>query len=573
MSSTDTNLAASALAIALVALIIAVGQLLQQYFATADGYRRCQKSVVGDWAQMTRLRWRWREFRFETLFTTPEIFLVGDGAPPREDQILITGKIESRRQTFISARSLTDDVDARIRANENRVNTRLPSSKATDEMYQLGSGRSRSSQNPSDELACWLLLLDQIHKTTESSMSGLKLDMSSPRIPALILRERSWDFQPPDVVRPLAKTSVSDIAIIARRMGMRWKDFRPADGVLRAEGHSHIITSTMVRSLGIVLQYSYTGQGRRLQMAERNHGRSGVNDLYSERNEIYIPRARSDRLGCGVIRGDPMLAVPDVTVGTQQETVVALRRLERSGESATTLARILRENPDFHFRIGDICAMTTGMVRQRGSILVQVPAPSDSIYGVTTSPHGRKAFKNCLEAYIKARPQVGEQTKLVLNMLFNLSNAYPEWDRLGLAAGSHEVWAVTRRIDYLEKVHDSFDTSTDYLAKMNQDASQITYIGLLGIHIRLAVFCPDGETTPLAAEIPQYADDVKRYFDQLPAIAAAARNIVQIEEDMVVDAWTTMMLRAFCWGACHFLVPGERVPTAYYGSQLPVYIG
>ena len=76
MSGTDTNLAGAALAIALVALITAVGQLLQQYLATADGYRRCHKSVMGEYAQKTRLHWRWREFRLETLYTTPEIFLL-----------------------------------------------------------------------------------------------------------------------------------------------------------------------------------------------------------------------------------------------------------------------------------------------------------------------------------------------------------------------------------------------------------------------------------------------------------------------------------------------------------------
>jgi hypothetical protein len=48
MGSTDTNRAASALAIALVALLTALGQLLQQYFATAEGYRRGQGSVMGE---------------------------------------------------------------------------------------------------------------------------------------------------------------------------------------------------------------------------------------------------------------------------------------------------------------------------------------------------------------------------------------------------------------------------------------------------------------------------------------------------------------------------------------------
>jgi hypothetical protein len=46
--------------------------------------------VMGEYAQKTRLHWRWREFRFETLYTTPEIFLTGDGALSRKGQVVLT---------------------------------------------------------------------------------------------------------------------------------------------------------------------------------------------------------------------------------------------------------------------------------------------------------------------------------------------------------------------------------------------------------------------------------------------------------------------------------------------------
>lgn len=71
----ETDIAEAALAAALCAFIISLGQLLGQYFATAEGYRNCQPSVMGPWAKRTRLRWRWSQFRFETLFTAPRIFL------------------------------------------------------------------------------------------------------------------------------------------------------------------------------------------------------------------------------------------------------------------------------------------------------------------------------------------------------------------------------------------------------------------------------------------------------------------------------------------------------------------
>lgn len=36
---------------------------------------------------------------------------------------------------------------------------------------------------------------------------------------------------------------------------MRWKEFDPVHGIMRAEGNRQISTATTIRSLGIVIQY------------------------------------------------------------------------------------------------------------------------------------------------------------------------------------------------------------------------------------------------------------------------------------------------------------------------------
>lgn len=85
-------------------------------------------------------------------------------------------------------------------------------------------------------------------------------------------------------------------------MDMKWKDFRPFKDILRAEGHSHTITSTVVRSLGIILQYSYTGQSQRLGAAELSiRGDYIGGSIIAEKDGIYILRAGADRLGCVVL--------------------------------------------------------------------------------------------------------------------------------------------------------------------------------------------------------------------------------------------------------------------------------
>ena len=60
---------------------------------------------------------------------------------------------------------------------------------------------------------------------------------------------------PPDVVKPLASTTVGDIAVIVRRTGMIWKSFEPLKGIMSAEGGPHVISSHDQKGLGCVLQY------------------------------------------------------------------------------------------------------------------------------------------------------------------------------------------------------------------------------------------------------------------------------------------------------------------------------
>jgi hypothetical protein len=580
----DTTLAAAALAIALVALCTTIGQLLQQYFATADGYRRCQKSVMGEYARKTRLQWRWREFRFETLYTTPEIFLVGQGVPNRVGQVLLTGSQKSREKSLVPLSSV-ENGDAVMLAPSN-----LHGMKRQRNMESKPLGiQPRPSRieggTYTGEMACWVPLLHWIHEKTGISLDdrpSITLQWTDPilmpppdlRLPAIIFRERSWDFQPPDVVRPLAKTTLSDIAVIARRMGMKWKDFRPSDGILRAEGHSQTITSTIVRSLGLVLQYSYTGQNQRLAMAEHNlKKRLVTGSIFTEQEEIYTPSAEADRLGCGVLRTDRKLGLPDVTVSTQGEIITALGYLDRSGTSAAALTKILRENPEYRFRVADIVALTTRPARLPGSHLVQVPAPSDNMEGVTTSSVGRRAFRQCLEEYIVVhKGNVGHYTQQALDICHEIGTKYAAWDHTDDYTTQDEQWIVTRDPQYLDVVQERLDSLTKVLNQWEQ-AHSFRYHNLLGIHIRIAMSADGGGTSMQRNLGTDYKADVDGYFRQLPKIVEEMKKTGFHDQQMIVDAWVSMMLRAMCWGACHFFVPGERVPIQYFGSQLPVYIG
>lgn len=580
-SGAETSLAGAALAIALVALLIAVGQLLQQYFATADGYRRCHKSVMGEYARKTRLHWRWREFRFETLYTTPEISLVGDGALSKRGQVVLTGSKLSRERSFVPIVSMPAD-DILVESTKPSLYHELGNVDVNMHARKRAREQAERPFSPdAGEMACWVPFLHWVHEKTQACLDQEEtprdpIDFPPPniRLPAVTCRERSWDFQPPDVVRPLAKTTLSDIAVLARRMGMKWKDFRPSDGILRAEGHSHTITSTTVRSLGLVLQYSYTGQNQRLRIAEQNtRKRLVTGSILPELEEIYIPRAKADRLGCGVLRSDPFLGLPDVTVSTQNEIITALSYLDRSGTSSAALTRIMKKNPEFRFRVADLVALITSCARYRGSRLVQVPAPSDNVHGVTTSSVGRRAFRQCLEEYIVVHHgDVGPYTHQALQICHDIGTTFAAWDHTDEYTVQDETWIVTRDARYLDTVQEHISVFTRLLSEWEQQHS-FRYYNLLGIHIKLAMFEEGGETSMLRNWGTDYKADVDGYFRALPQIIEEMRRTGFHDRQMIVDAWVVMMLRAFCWGACHFFVPGERVPIQYFGSQLPVYIG
>lgn len=165
----------------------------------------------------------------------------------------------------------------------------------------------------SDQLACWVPLLAQLHMQGGAAVQYVPpyIDVvSNAMVPAVQFIEKSWDFMPTDVVRPMASSTVSDIAIMARRLGMVWKTFDPGSGSMRAEGNGHVFTSTMARSLGTVLQYTYT--------ARQNEG-----------NCAYIPVRQADKLGFGLVELDKHLfgtAMLDLDIGSYEGIARTLPR-------------------------------------------------------------------------------------------------------------------------------------------------------------------------------------------------------------------------------------------------------
>jgi len=154
-----------ALVISLVALVATTGQLLQQYFATADGYRQCQPSVMGDWGRKTKLRWRWREFRFETIYFVPKI-----SVQILQKEIVKQSSFESQSGVLLWSAKLQDpDV---FYGNEQSVPSSWKNSAvAISGDFETGPSwihDERRRPNPTTgERVCWISLLASLHESQE----------------------------------------------------------------------------------------------------------------------------------------------------------------------------------------------------------------------------------------------------------------------------------------------------------------------------------------------------------------------------------------------------------------------
>ena len=61
---------------------------------------------------------------------------------------------------------------------------------------------------------------------------------------------------PPDIVRPVATTTVGCLISMAYRMGMVWVDLKLDEGIMRAIGKGKSLSTSIVRGLGLVVEYS-----------------------------------------------------------------------------------------------------------------------------------------------------------------------------------------------------------------------------------------------------------------------------------------------------------------------------
>ncbi|KAF1938264.1 hypothetical protein EJ02DRAFT_514653 [Clathrospora elynae] len=618
MALDEVSVATAALVIAIVALLIACGQLIGQLFGTADGHRRCQSSVIGDWSRLASLRFRWSSFRLEVRVTTPHFEIcqldkarrlslwpharpMPSSAPiDKTQRVAITGSADSRRRTL-----------SRVRRSRYLV----------------------AEDDQDEDLVSWSSLLAGLHDRQElqfikdighrqtvdagAGYPGVDVDIDAFKTMdqrhALVCikpKTRSWDLMPPDVVRPMASTNLGTLITIAHRMGMVWQDFIPREGKLLAEGVNQSLSATLMRGLGLVVEYYVEPQ----YLVEKGVFRS-----------LYVPSIDADKMACGIIPGNDKFGTWDLYLRTGMMDSdpglisIALKDLQLDDKNVIGAFKSIAFNDlqlDIEKAISDFKKIT-----QNSSTEDDWPAFSDilglwsdwvplngSLINSVLSPIGHRVhtMSEAYEARVVWRWLLQEQENQgnISSLRRRVLRLYDSWE----ADEPRRFYFNPGVNDAPYNSHNAFfksiyDVTTSYFEKIIQKTREDFYLQLVASHVHANAKCFTDATSGYKTHFgkrPEYELEINGrikavnsrmegrvgyklpatpftmcafiYADNIPNVVSCMRQRGQ-QENFVEDAWWMLMLRGQCFEmGLTRVVQKSCVPSSYYNSPTRVYI-
>jgi hypothetical protein len=262
--------AAVALVISVIALLAAVLQVTQQYFASAAGYSNLNAKVMGKWHQSKKRILRPTEFRFEVQYDAPVIFL----CPPTNRN----GPVQNDPIRFLRG----TDASLRDTWSELQVDKREEEQRKTDKE------RIHTADN---ERASWVTLLSALQRMENESRKWQRDMYDKPHRPpkrdsdpaldskeiedllervelqytltaAVQRKRRTWDTMPTGVKRPYATTTMCHLVEMLAVLGIYWIEFDRTHDRYRAEGNGYMVTGEKISDLGIMFTFQVYGKNR-----------------------------------------------------------------------------------------------------------------------------------------------------------------------------------------------------------------------------------------------------------------------------------------------------------------------
>ncbi|KAF4595691.1 putative Modin [Ophiocordyceps camponoti-floridani] len=255
--------AIAALAVSIVALMATFMQVIQQYYASASGYSKCNEKVMGGWAKTKSRRFSWDELRYEVQFDAPVIFV----SPPTNKR----GPVP----------------DAPIFVLDGTEQSKT----ATDTTSNLDESKEKTAKErihtADNERASWLVLLNAVQEMEAKSAAWQKYQydrlnslgpprVDRPELPSkpptfadhhsfavVVQRKRkTWDTMPSSVSRPYATTTICHLVEMMAALGVYWKEFDRNVDRYRAEGNGFMLMGERLSDLGLIFSFQVYGKYR-----------------------------------------------------------------------------------------------------------------------------------------------------------------------------------------------------------------------------------------------------------------------------------------------------------------------
>jgi len=363
---------------------------------------------------------------------------------------------------------------------------------------------------------------------------------------------------------------------------MKWKEFNPGNGNLRAEGLGYLLTSRYVNSLGICLEYATTPLSD-----------DAFDTLGNMLQVAYLPVGGVSDLVFGIVPHNKSLCRWDRPIGSFENISEWLKFLDNTGARNLHLTGKLKQamidKPGWIPGFNDIIPLTAPKFSRRTSLLCNIPMPNAYRPGLLRTREGLVSFANRLRIYVdEQRDSASPRLKNVLAKINSLKhNDSWEADDSGWAClpiiGRDLDNAIEVAFAFQDEVHRALDETEAAMVDMNVDPSGF-YEALLAEHIRMAIGVHEKvmkkdkdleEKEGTHREGRRWLSlSMDTYWDELSDLKKRVAKCTDCTEQLAGDAWIMMIFRAFCWHHCHRLLPQTMIlPVEWHRSQIPVYIG
>ncbi|KAL9110320.1 MAG: hypothetical protein Q9227_005051 [Pyrenula ochraceoflavens] len=511
---------------------------------------------------------------------------------------------------------LSEKETSKLRTSERRIKR---AHDVTEELVHAGKDKDYIDQG---NLVEWYTFLRELHRLHTQEWPGEcsceprdrkedwnKIQISRPQrtMVMLFLRERSWDFVPPDVVRPLASIRINTLIILVTRLGMEWRGLSLAsshlENALSADGNGYVVGSTSIRGLGTVVRFGNTGK--------------------TSQPTARIPSTAADKMLFGILPGcqtpgrkplcDEYRLIGDDRKAYFRQVFEDLRVSDSTIEDFC--GPELREKHAFRERIFIRCAVNDTLILLCPFLPLEKSPSTDIAFYAWAGQNRMSSMvmwetRRPLLTLLSARPKTGEMHYVHSALEYLQGEEGYKYDYYHV--GPTARWSIMNTTQepgvarpdakavqhFVEKLRRYFDHTTTYFDNLQGPPlsetektdiqSQLTYTDLVGAHAELrweaGIFVrearrflhwgEDSDWVRPSPGFPEAWDTTYVTVEKIPELCEDLRKKgCTLSNEKMEEAWWMLQLRGIVWTmSVNCLNPGEPIPSSFYENQTLIWM-